>query len=135
MFKRVNVPLRSFYCELKYRSPDDVDGSREELIETLIYKVPRLANSDMEKQWCFSALWNKICEEDWKSRGINQVFIFTAQFGELLMRMELNEFVDEKARKLEPPDENAFKKWQDQVEKQFRKIHGISVNEWRNNGS
>ncbi|MBD2364464.1 hypothetical protein H6G36_25380 [Anabaena minutissima FACHB-250] len=129
--KVAKVPLRSLYCELKHREPDDADGSREELIEILNLQVPRLKNSDMEKQWAIAQLWNKIYEPDYQNRGINQIFIFTAQAGELLVRLEVNQFTDEPSRKLPPPDPTAFKNWQQQVEKQFKKLYGISIKQWQ----
>jgi hypothetical protein len=130
MYKKVEIPTRSFYCELKHRPADDVDGSREELVETLIYKVPRLKNSTMEKQWCFHALWGRMFEEDYLSKGINQIFIFTAEFGELLIRMEANPYVDDECQKLPPPEGQKYDHWRDAVNKQFKKLYGISVSEW-----
>lgn len=59
MFKKITVPLRSFFCELKHRPPGD-DGTNEELIDVLEVHVPRLKNSDMEKQWAFNLMWNKL---------------------------------------------------------------------------
>lgn len=130
--KKVDIPLRSFYCELKHRPPGD-DGSNEELIDVLELKIPRLKNSDMEKQWAFAHLWNKLNEPEFLSRDINQVFIFTAQFGELLMRMEVQPFTDEPSQKLQPPEKDSYSKWQEAVEKRFKKLYGISIAEWREN--
>lgn len=132
-FKKVKVPLRSFYCELKHRPPGD-DGSNEELIEVLELYVPRLKNSDMEKQWCFARLWNKLDSPEYAGKGINQAFIFTAEGRELLMRMENNPFQDEPARKLSPPDEKLFRKWQQKVEERFKSLYGISIEQWKNQG-
>lgn len=132
MFKKITVPLRSFFCELKHRPPGD-DGTNEELIDVLEVHVPRLKNSDMEKQWAFNLMWNKLSSPEFLSRDINQVFIFTAEFGELLMRMESQPFTDELAHKLTPPEEDTHAKWQQKVEKQFKKLYGISIDEWRNN--
>lgn len=132
MFKKVVVPMRSFYCELKHR-PEGDDGGNEELVDTLILQVPRLKNSDMEKQWAFAQLWNKLEDPEYKERGINQVFIFTAQFGELLMRIETKPFTDEPAREISAPDEKAFERWQQAVEKQFKRLYGISIKQWREN--
>lgn len=131
MFKKIQVPLRAFYCELKHREPDDVDGSSEELIEVLDLQVPRLKNSDMEKQWCFTMLWNKIYEPEYADKGINQIFIFTAEAGELLARLEVNQFTDEPARRIEPPNPTVFKRWQKGVEKQFKKLYGVSIEQWQ----
>lgn len=129
-FKKVRVPLRSFYCELKHRPPGD-DGSNEELIEVLELHVPRLRNSDMEKQWCFARLWELLDKPEYQERGINQAFIFTAQAGELLMRLENEPFEDEPSRKLDPPDEKLFRKWQQRVEKRFKELYGVSIEQWK----
>ena len=96
MFKQIKIPTRSFYCELKHRPPDDRTGEQEQLIETLILEVPRLKNSDMERQWAIAILWNKLHEPEFKEKGINQVFVFTAEFGDLIIRLEANKFDDQK---------------------------------------
>jgi hypothetical protein len=124
------IPLREFSIELKHR-PDGDDGSNEELIETLALHIPRLKNSDMEKQWCFAQLWNKLYEPEYQDRGINQIFIFTAGYRELLMRMEVSPFSDEPGRKIDPPSETAFKNWQTTVEKQFKRLYGFSIHQWQ----
>lgn len=131
MFRQIKVPTRSFYCELKHRPPDDNTGDREELIETLILEVPRLKNSNMEKQWAIAQIWNKLHDPEFIQKNINQVFIFTAQFGELIIRLEVNQFDDEPARKLAAPEPNVFEEWQHKVAKQFKKIHGIDINKWQ----
>ena len=131
MFKQVIIPTRSFYCELKNRFPSDHTGEHEELIETLILEVPRLKNSDMEKQWAIAQLWNKLHEPEFVEKGVNQVFMFTAQFGELIIRLEVNKFEDEPSKKLEAPEPTVFKSWQQQVEKQFKKSHGITIKQWQ----
>lgn len=133
MFKPAStttIPLRQFAIELKHR-PNGDDGTNEQLIESLLLSVPRLKNSDMEKQWCFVQLWNKLFEPEYQGRGINQIFIFTVGYGELLMRMEISLFTDEPGRKIEPPDETAFKNWQASVEKQFKKLYGFSIHQWQ----
>lgn len=96
--------MRSFYCELKHRPPDDHTTENEELIDVLILKVPRLKNSNMEKQWAITQLWNKLHDPEFIVRNINQVFIFTAQFGELIIRLETNPFQDETDKKLPVPE-------------------------------
>jgi hypothetical protein len=134
MFKQIKIPMRSFYCELKHRPPEDRTGEQEELIETLILEVPRLRNSNMERQWAIAQMWNKLHEPEFSEKGINQVFIFTAQFGELIIRLEVNQFEDEPARKLVAPEPSIFEKWQAKVAKQFKKVHGISLEQWQQNG-
>jgi len=130
MFKNVQIPLRSFYCELKHRPEGDNDGSNEILIETLILQVPRLKSSNMEKQWCLAQLWNRLYEPEYQNRGINQVFIFSAQYGELLARLETKLFDDEPAKKLEVPSQDKFSEWQRQVEKRFKQLYGITIKQW-----
>lgn len=143
MFKQIKIPMRSFYCELKHRPTDDAcggklrTGEREQLIETLILEVPRLRDSNMEKQWAMptasfanAQLWNKLHEPEFIELGINQIFIFTAQFGELIIRLEVNKFDDEPARKLTAPDPTVFTIWQQKVAKQFKKLYGIDVNQF-----
>jgi hypothetical protein len=122
------IPLRSFYCELKHR-PEGDDGSNEELIQVLELKVPRLKNSEMEKQWAIASLWNKLFAE-YQDRGINQIFIFTHEFGELLMRMEVQPFDDEPAQQIKPPDEHKWKQWQSEVEKRFFSLYRCSISRW-----
>lgn len=127
---RVEVPTRSFYCELKYRPPVDQPGDCEDLKDTLILQVPRLADSGLEEQWAFIVLWNKIYEPEYQERAINQVFIFTSQFGELVSRLETNQFTDETAHKLPPPDPTEFDRWQNKVKKQFKRLYRISLEQW-----
>jgi hypothetical protein len=133
MFKQIKIPMREFYCELKHRPPDDSTGEQEQLIETLILEVPRLRDSAMERQWAIAQVWNKLHDPEFKEKGINQVFIFTAQFGELIIRLEVNKFDDEPARKLSAPDATVFSSWQEKVQKQFKKLYGVSVEQWRKN--
>ena len=133
MFKRITIPMRSFYCELKHRPPSDHTGEQEELIETLILEVPRLKDSNMEKQWAIAQMWNELLKPEFTEKGINQVFIFTAQFGELIIRLEVNQFEDEPARKLAAPEPDTFEKWQAKVAKQFKKVHGIDIEQWQQN--
>lgn len=131
MFKQIVVPVRSFYCELKHRPPEDKTGEHEELIETLILEVPRLKNSNMEKQWAVAQMWNKLHEPEFVEKAINQVFIFTAQFGELIIRLEVNQFEDEPSKKLVAPDTDVFEKWRQQVEKRFKSLYGVNVSQWQ----
>lgn len=70
------VKIRRFMAELKHRPPDDPIGDREQLIAEIQIEVPRLANSDWEK-------------------GINQAFIFSAGYSDIIMRLEINPFQDE----------------------------------------
>lgn len=81
MFKQIKIPVREFYCELKHRPPSDRTGEQEQLIETLVLEVPRLRNSDMERQWAIAQLWNKLHEPEFIEKNINQVFCdFTHNF-------------------------------------------------------
>lgn len=128
------IPLRSFYCELKHRPPGD-DGSNEKLIDTLILQVPRLRNSNLEGQWAIALIWQKLEDPEYCDRGINQVFIFTAQFGELLARMETQPFEDEPAKHLKPPSQDTYNKWQQALENRFKKLYGISLEDWRADAS
>ena len=137
MFKsrNVTIPLRTFYVELKHRPPGITDPDEEVLVETLDLKVPRLKDSNMEKQWAIAQLWNRIYEPEYTNRGINQIFIFTAEGRELLMRLETSQFEDESCRKLSPPDATAFENWQNKVKKKFRHLYGITVQEWQYNSA
>ena len=65
----------------------------------------------MEKQWCFATLWNRIYEPEYANKGINQIFVFTAQAGELIARLEVNQFVDESCLKIPAPNPENFKNW------------------------
>ena len=149
--------MRSFYCELKCRPPDDAyggklrTGEQEELIDVLILEVPKLKNSNIEKQWALAQpavgiadIWNKLQEPEFTDKGINQVFIFTAkpgepgeavEPGELIIRLETNKFEDEPSRKLVAPEPTVFKSWQQQLDKQFVKIYGFTIKQWRENNS
>lgn len=130
MFKKLpQIPLRTFYIELKYRPPDDETGDREELIQVLNLQVPKLKNSDLEKQWVFAQTWNKLCEPEYRDSNINQAFIFTAEGRELLIRLEVNQFTDEPSRKISPPDPTVFEQWRQQVAKRFNKFGGIPLSQ------
>ena len=131
MFKKIEVSMRSFYCELKHRPPSDRTGELEELIETLILEVPRLKNSSFEKQWAIAQLWNKLHSSEFVARGINQVFMFNSKAEELIIRLEVNPFEDEPARKLTAPETKKFENWQRQVTNQFKKLYGISIEQWQ----
>lgn len=144
MFRQLTVPTRSFYCELKHRPPDDYTGEQEELIDVLILEVPKLKNSNLEKQWAIADIWNKLQESEFTERGINQVFIFTTKTaklkqaiepGDLIIRLETNKFEDEAARKLTAPEPTVFESWQEKVDKQFIKTYGFSIKKWRDNNS
>ncbi|ACC81129.1 hypothetical protein Npun_F2575 [Nostoc punctiforme PCC 73102] len=76
-------------------------------------------------------MWNRLYEPEYQERGINQIFIFTAQFGELIIRLEVNPFEDELAKKLVAPEPQAFQNWQKKVEEQFKKLYGISIKQWQ----
>lgn len=130
MFKNPKVSLRKFYVELKYRPPGEVtEEDNEVLIETLEVNVPRLKDSAMEKQWVYNMCWNSLTDE-WQHRGINQVFIFTAEFGEMLLRLELDPFQDQECVVVNNPDEDKHEMWADSVRQQFKKIYGITLEHW-----
>lgn len=125
-----DVKVRRFMVELKHRPPDDTTGEREELIETITVIVPRLANSEWEKRWCALVVWNLFSQAAAKEAKINQAFIFTADFKELIMRLEINDFVDEECHKLPPPSQDEHDKWHRQVEKRFRTLYNQKLDDW-----
>lgn len=136
MFKKLpQIPLRTFYIELKHRPPGDETGDREELIQVLNLQVPKLKNSDLEKQWVFAQIWNKLCEPEYRDSNINQAFIFTAEGRELLIRLEVNQFTDEPSRKISPPDPTVFERWRQQVAKRFKTLYGITIQQWQEGGT
>ncbi|ALF55728.1 hypothetical protein ACX27_27365 [Nostoc piscinale CENA21] len=128
--KKAKVKLRSFCCELKHR-PLGGDSDSEELIDTLTLQVPRLRHSKLEIQWAFALIWQKLEEPEYCDRGINQVFIFTADFKELLARIETQPFEDEPAKHLKPPSQDTYDQWQRVLENRFKQLYGISLEEWR----
>ena len=125
------IPLRRFQVEFKHRPPEDATGECEELVETVEIKVPKLKNSAWEVRWVAYQVWERLESEECKAKGINQAFIFTADFGELLLRMEVNPFQDEEPERLSPPSEKEHQLWKRAVEKRFRQLHGISLEQWQ----
>jgi hypothetical protein len=124
------IPVRRFEVELKHRPPDDATGDREVLITTLCMEVPRLANSEWEKRWCALSVWNLFNSEEAKAHKINQAFIFSADFKELIMRLEINEFQDEEPHKLHPPNQKEHDKWHHAVTTKFAQLYGRKLSEW-----
>lgn len=122
----VSIPARRFSVELKHRPPEDKTGEYEELIATLDLTIPRLKDATLEKQWAFAEMWKKL-ESEYKDKGINQIFIFTAGFGELIVRMEVNAFEDEKAHKLDAPTEKQYQAWINKLNKKFKSLYGITI--------
>lgn len=107
-FQQVRVPTRTFEIELKHRPPDDTTGDREELIKTEQIQVPNLGNREWENRWVLMATWNTFTNEESKKLGINQAFIFSKDFRELIFRIELNPFEDEEAHKLDVPAQSEY---------------------------
>lgn len=124
------IPVRRFQVELKHRPPDDAIGEREELIGEIQIEVPRLANSDWEKRWCALCVWNLLSSEEAKQQKVNQAFIFTAGYSDIIMRLEINPFQDEAVRILKPPDQATHDAWHRAVTKKFSQLYGAKLNEW-----
>jgi len=124
------IPLRTFCVELKHRPADDTTGDREELIHSLELTVPRLGNSALETRWVTLSAWHLFSSDFAKARNVNQIFVFTANWQELLIRMELNKFVDEECKTINPPDQREHDQYNRTVEKKFQQLYGISLGEW-----
>lgn len=124
-FSRKIVPLRRFEIELKFR-PDGDDGTNEILVLTTHIDIPSLKNADMERQWCFALCWDKLYGE-WKELGVNQCFVFTKDFGEILARLESQEFQDEPMKKLPAPSQRHWDNWFDGVKKRFKRLYGFDL--------
>lgn len=124
-----NIPMRRFSVELKYRPPEDKTGENEELIDTFDLYIPRLKNARLESQWAFTEMWKRL-ESDYKNKGINQIFLFTAEFKELIARMEVNSFEDETAHKIDSPTEEQYQRWINKLEKRFKFLYGISIDNY-----
>lgn len=124
------VRTRAFEVELKYREPDDTTGDSEKLIATEQIKVPILRNSEWEKRWAILIVWNGFSQPHFKEQGINQAFIFSAGFGELIIRLEINQFHDEPAEKLDVPDDEAFQQWLADINKRFKQLYHFEMKEW-----
>lgn len=126
-----NVPVRRFEVELKHRPVADLTGENETLIYTIQFQVPRLGNSDWEKRWCALCVWNLLGSEEAKLNQINQAFIFSADYAEIIMRLEVNPFEDEVAHKLPPPSEKSHTIWHESVQKRFAQLYGMKLSEWQ----
>ena len=129
-FQQVRVPTRTFEIELKHRPPDDTTGDREELVKTEQIEVPDLGNREWEKRWVLMATWNTFTEEEAKRCQVNQAFIFTKGFRELVFRIELNSFQDEEAHKLDVPAQSEYDEWLAAVRKKFKKLYAIELDDW-----
>lgn len=130
MNKKHKVETRKFHIELKHRPPDDATGEREELIETVEMRIPKLADTAWEERWAVLSAWNMLSSKTAQEKNINQIFLFTADFGRLITRLEVNPFQDEKPRVLKPPSQSAHSQWCKLVEKRFHQLYGISMGEW-----
>lgn len=131
-FQRTKVSTRTFEVELKHRSLDDTTGDREELVKTEQIQVPDIGNREWEKRWAMMAVWNTFSDEDAKERGINQAFIFSQGFRELIFRIELNPFQDEESHELDVPAQSEYDNWLAAVRKKFKKLYGIGLDDWMN---
>ncbi|HLO49377.1 MAG TPA: hypothetical protein VK211_13260 [Kamptonema sp.] len=129
-FQQVRVPTRTFEIELKHRPPDDITGDREELVKTEQIQVPDLGNREWESRWVLMATWNTFTNEESKKLGINQAFIFSKDFRELIFRIELNPFQDEEAHKLDVPAQSEYDKWLAAVRKKFKTRYGVELDDW-----
>lgn len=76
------------------------------------------------------AAWNTFSDEDVKKLGINQAFIFSQGFRELIFRIELNPFQDEEAHKLDVPAQSEYDEWLAAVRKKFKTRYGIELDGW-----
>jgi len=129
-FKTLDIPIRTFEVELKHREPEDATGEHETLIATEQIKVPNLRNRKWEKRWAICSVWNNFSNPEAKKLGINQAFIFTKNFKQLIIRLEINAFQDEQAETLEPPQQDVYDEWLNQVKKQFKKLYGCELTDW-----
>ena len=129
-FQQTRVPTRTFEVELKHRPLDDTTGDREELVKTEQIQVPDIGNREWEKRWAMMAVWNTFSDEDAKERGINQAFIFSHGFRELIFRIELNPFQDEESHKLDVPAQSEYDNWLAAVRKKFKKLYGTELDDW-----
>jgi hypothetical protein len=129
-FRQLRVPTRTFEVEFKHRPPDDATGDREVLIKTEQIQVPDVGNREWEKRWAMMTVWNTFSEPEAKELGINQAFIFSKGFRELIFRIELNLFTDEEAHKLDVPAQREYDEWLATVRKQFKKRYGVELDDW-----
>lgn len=124
-----NIPMRRFSVELKHRPPEDKTGENEELIDTFDLYIPRLKDAKLEIQWAFTEMWKRL-ESEYKDKGINQIFLFTAEFKDLIARIEVNPFEDETAHKIDSPTEEQYQQWIDKLNKRFKSLYGISIDNY-----
>lgn len=123
---KLKVPMRKFCVELKHRPLGD-DGSNEILIDTITLEVPKLRDGVLENQWAFTKLWCLLEDDAFRSKGINQVFIFAADFQYLIARIELNKFDDEASHKLAAPSDKSYDKWVQKISKRFKQIYNFPI--------
>lgn len=76
------------------------------------------------------AVWNTFSDTESKELGINQAFIFSANFRELIFRIELNPFQDEEAHKLDVPAQSEYDDWLAAVRKKFKQRYGVKLDDW-----
>ena len=129
-FGQLRVPTRTFEIEFKHRPPDDLTGDREILIKTDQMQVPDVGNREWESRWAMMAVWNTFSDTEAKELGINQAFIFSKGFRELIFRIELNHFKDEQANKLDVPAQSKYDHWVTLVRKKFKKMYGVELDDW-----
>ena len=132
-FGQLRVPTRTFEIEFKHRPPDDLTGDREQLIKTEQIQVPDLGNREWEKRWTMMAVWNAFSNVEAKKLMINQAFVFSKDFRELIFRIELNLFKDEQSNKLDVPVQSEYGEWLSQVRKKFKKLYGVELDNWMKN--
>lgn len=124
------IATRTFEVELKHRPIDDTTGEREELISTEQITIPNLGNREWEKRWVILSVWNKLFSDEAKQLNINQAFIFTKSFRELIIRLEVNSFQDEEPQRLDVPEQKIYDNWLASVRKKFKKLYGVEMREW-----
>jgi len=129
-FQQIKITTRTFEVELKHRPPDDATGDQEELISTEQITIPDLGNREWEKRWAILSVWNNFATDKARELGINQAFIFTEGFKELIIRLEINPFQDEEAKKLDVPKQSAYDDWLVSVRKKFKKLYGFELKQW-----
>lgn len=86
---------RTFWLELKRR-----EGEEEETIGWDRLQVPRLKNSRLEQDMMILKVWELMYSEEFIGRGINQIFVLSADKSETLFRLESQPFDDEPAHQL-----------------------------------
>ena len=129
-FSKPLIATRVFEIELKHRKPEDATGEDEILIATEQVRVPDLHNREWEKRWVICSAWNNFSSPECQKLGINQVFVFTQDFKELVIRLEINPFQDEQAEILQPPPQEAYEAWLVAVKQRFKKLYGCDLKDW-----